>query len=142
LSETKYDFLILMFCYILKIYRFNSITNIIGIINILKIIILKPIYYTDGHYTDHPLYIIKKSYSNEERWQMQMKKKRRKMKRLDEIVGGENVSEKKALIEGTCDDMENVGGQKWPQISRDVDSLQFACGCMSLWAPSIKPLFP
>jgi hypothetical protein len=70
------------------------------------------------------------------------KKKRRKMKRLDEIVGGENVSEKKALIEGTCDDMENVGGQKWPQISRDVDSLQFACGCMRLWAPSIKPLFP
>jgi hypothetical protein len=40
------------------------------------------------------------------------------------------------------EDMENVGGQKWPQISRDVDSLQFACGCMSLWAPSIKPLFP
>jgi hypothetical protein len=88
-----------MFCYILKIYRFNSITNIIGIINTLKIIILKPIYYTDGHYTDHPLYIIKKSYSNEERRQMQMKKKRkkkRKMKRLDEIVGGENVSEKKS----------------------------------------------
>jgi len=26
------------------------------------------------------------------------------MKRLGEIVGGENVSEKKALIEGTCDD--------------------------------------
>lgn len=60
------------------------------------------------------------------------KKEKRKKKRLGEIVGGEKMSEEKALIEGTCDDwiegqiLEVKNGRKfqgmWTALYLHVDA--------------------